>query len=148
MSESLYGKYEKRIDAKGRLSIPKRVRDLVFPVKSSEVFIVTLDRILQIFTPRAFEAIDGQIQSKSPLNRKAREFQRLWGALVSPVTCDSEGRIKLTEDQKRYASIESEVTIIGAWNRLEIWSSEKYRTEFDASDEKFVEMADELNFLD
>ena len=148
MCQSLYGNHEKRIDAKGRLNIPKRLRDRVFSVENGEVFIVTLDGILQIFSPEAFAEIDRQIQSKSPLNKKAREFQRLWGAMVSPIVCDSEGRIKLTDNQKRYASIDRDVTIIGAWNRLEIWSREKYLQEFVANEEKFSEMADELNFLE
>ena len=148
MCNSLYGKFDKRIDAKGRLSIPKKLREIVFKGNASQVFVVTLDKILQIFTPEAFAQIDRQIQSKSPLNRKAREFQRLWGAMVSPVTCDAEGRVKLTDYHKRYAGIDSDVVIIGAWNRLEIWSRDKYDAEFDASEEKFADMADELNFLD
>ena len=148
MCNSLYGKHEKRIDAKGRLSIPKKLREVVFKGNTSQVFVVTLDKILQIFTPEAFAQIDQQIQSKSPLNRKAREFQRLWGAMVSPVTCDAEGRVKITDYHKRYAGISCDVVIIGAWNRLEIWSREKYDAEFDASEEKFADMADELNFLD
>lgn len=148
MTETMYGKYEKRIDAKGRLSIPKKLRDQVFPVSESEVFLVTMDGILQVFTPGAFQSIDRQIQSKSPLNRKAREFQRLWGAMVSPVACDAEGRIKLSDHHKRYAAIDRDVVIIGAWNRLEIWSKAKFEAEFDASEEKLAEMADELNFLD
>lgn len=148
MCQSLYGNHEKRIDAKGRLSIPKRLREQVFSVEKDQVFIVTLDGILQIFSPEAFAQINRQIQSKSPLNRKAREFQRLWGAMVSPIACDSEGRIKLSEHHKRYASIDRDVTIIGAWNRLEIWSREKYQADFITNEETFSEMADELNFLE
>ncbi|HPQ40290.1 MAG TPA: division/cell wall cluster transcriptional repressor MraZ [bacterium] len=148
MTETLYGKHEKRIDAKGRLSIPKKLRNQVFSESETEVFLVTMDGILQIFTPDAFQSIDRQIQSKSPLNRKAREFQRLWGALVSPVSCDAEGRIKLSDAHRQYASIDRDVVIIGAWNRLEIWSKKTFEAKFDASEEKLAAMADELNFLD
>ncbi|MBN1295916.1 hypothetical protein JXA80_03990 [bacterium] len=151
MVEALYGTYNKRIDAKGRLSIPKRIREQIFADSDAEVLVVTMDGILQIFTPGAFDVISRQIQGKSPLNKKAREFQRLWGVLVSPVTCDAEGRIKLTESQKAYAGIEQDVVLIGAWNRLEIWSPVKHAAQFvssEASESRFSEIADELNFLE
>lgn len=148
MTASLYGTFEKRIDAKGRLSIPKAFRDVLFQSSDWEVFLVSLDGLLMVFTPDAFDRIDRQIRDKSPLNRKAREFQRIWGSIVSPLTWDHEGRIKLTDLQKRYAGIDRDVVLIGAWNRLEIWSREKYESGFRADDQKFAEMSDDLNFLD
>ncbi len=148
MAGSLYGKYEKRIDAKGRLSIPKIFRDELSIPAGGELFLVSMDGLLMVFTSTTFDSIDRQIRDKSPLNRKAREFQRIWGSIVSPLTWDLEGRIKLTDLQKKYAQIDRDVVLIGAWNRLEIWSREKFSSEFRPDDEKFSEMADDLNFLD
>ncbi|MBN1878960.1 hypothetical protein JW823_02525 [bacterium] len=148
MSGSLYGKYEKSIDAKGRLNIPKVFRDELFKQEGGDIFLVTMDKVLMVFTESTFDTIDRQIRDKSPLSRKAREFQRIWGSIVTPLTWDLEGRIKLTEWQKRYAGIDRDVVLIGAWNRLEIWSREKFELEFRADDQKFSDMADELNFLD
>ena len=148
MSGSLYGKHEKRIDAKGRLNIPKIFRDELFLPEGGDAFLVSLDGILMVFTGPTFDLIDAQIRNKSPLNRRAREFQRIWGSIISPLSWDLQGRIKLSEMQKKYAGIDRDVVLIGAWNRLEIWSREKFESDFKPDDEKFSVMADELNFLD
>lgn len=148
MSGSLYGEHQKHVDAKGRLSIPKGFRDALGAPDKPFLFLVMLDGILSVFTPSAFNAIDQQIQSNSPLNRKARELQRLWGSMVAPIAWDSAGRITLTDVQKNYAGIKRDVVIIGARNRLEIWSREKHERDFRQDDQRFSDIADELNGLD
>ncbi len=144
MSGSLFGTHQKQVDAKGRLSIPKSFRDALETNKQPFAFLVMLDGILSIFTESAFNFIDQQIQNQSPLNRKARELQRLWGSMVTPISWDSTGRITLTELQKYYAGIDREVVLIGARNRLEIWSRKKHEHDFRQNDQRFSEIADEL----
>lgn len=63
--------------------------------------------------------------------------------MVTPVAWDSTGRITLTDLQKDYAGIDHDVVLIGARNRLEIWSRKKYEQDFRQEDQRFSEIADD-----
>jgi MraZ protein len=143
----LFGSVEKRIDAKGRLSIPKSFREYLRFSDDQELYIVMIDGVLTVFTPHYFDVFNRQVQSKSLLSKKARELQRLWGLRVSPLSWDTAGRIKLTPQQKRYAGIQHNVVLVGSSNRMEIWSQERHDVTKVLNDQYFDELSQELDSL-
>lgn len=145
MSKSLFGAVQKHIDAKGRISIPKSFRNYLKTSEDQELYIVMIDGVLTVFTPHYFDMVNHQIQSKSLLNKKVRELQRLWGMRVSPLTWDSAGRIKLTPLQKSYAGIDHDVVLVGLNNRMEIWAQDKFSINQKMHDEHFNNLTDELD---
>ncbi len=123
---ALTGITEKRIDSKGRLSIPVRMRRGVSPDETGEVIVLKLDGCLQIYPILDWVELQSRIEELSPFQQQTRRLQRLWGMNADQLAMDGEGRLTLTREQKEYADITGIVVLIGAINRIEIWSRDKW----------------------
>ncbi len=143
---SFTGIIKKRIDAKGRLSIPKKLRDQLMPDSQGEVMLLMIDGCLELYPARMWRHIQEKMENLSPFDQRTRRLQRFWGMRTDEVSMDSEGRISLTRDQKQYAGISDEVAIIGAMNKVEIWGIEKYRELIEREPDVEV-MANEIALL-
>ncbi|MBN1551221.1 hypothetical protein JW979_07120 [bacterium] len=124
---TLGGKFLKQIDSKGRLSIPKKLRDAIAE-NGDEIVIMKLDGCLQLLSTKHWVNLQERIEHLSPFDERTRFLQRFWGMQMETASIDSEGRIILTSDQKIYAGINKDVVIVGAINKLELWAAEKLET--------------------
>ena len=125
---ALNGLSERQIDAKGRLSLPKKMRRLLLGTDSADIIVLKMDDCLQIYPAESWEHIQSKITGLSPFNAKTRILQRLWGMSSDTMSLDSEGRISLTSEQKEFAGIKEQVVVIGAINKIEIWSKKRWDT--------------------
>jgi transcriptional regulator MraZ len=140
----LTGVTKKQIDSKGRLNVPKKLRMLFDGQSSSGVTILKIDGCLQIYPQVMWAKLQESIENLSPFAERTRKLQRFWGMRSDQVTIDSEGRISLTKDQKDYAGIDRDVVIVGAINKVEIWSPETWiKAAGDAP--ALEELADEMS---
>ena len=127
----LTGVKEKRIDSKGRLSIPKKLRSVLSVEVESEFMVLKLDGCLQAYPLRYWSYLQDRIERLSPFQDRTRRLQRLWGMNADRMSLDGEGRITLREDQKDYAGITQDVVLIGAINKVEIWAPVRWRKMVD-----------------
>lgn len=121
---SLTGVTQKRIDSKGRLSVPKKLRDLLVNGVDDEITVLKLDGCIQLYPRRTWAEIRGKIEELSPFDQRTRKLQRFWGMNSDCLIMDNEGRITLSRDQKVYAGIKRDVILVGAINKVEIWELE------------------------
>ena len=120
-----FGEYEHSIDAKGRVIIPAKLRDAL-----GEQFIITkgLDECLFVYPLDQWEAFQEKLQAL-PLNQpSARAFVRFFFSGATEAELDKQGRVMLPANLREYGSLEKEIVITGAGNRLEIWDKEKWET--------------------
>ncbi len=114
-----YGEYGQALDASGRMIVPPPFRaDL------AQGLVVTrgLDGCLFIYPAAEWERVAGAI-STLPLTRGvARGLMRLILGGASALTLDGRGGLVLPEALRRYASLDTGAVIVGAGDRLEIWS--------------------------
>ena len=77
------GEYNHTIDAKGRLIIPSKFRDLL-----GDEFVLTkgLDGCLSIYPMDEWEAFEMKLRALPLTNKKARTFSRFFGA--GATTCE------------------------------------------------------------
>ena len=117
------GEYNHIIDAKGRLIIPARFRELL-----GEEFILTkgLDGCLSIYPMDAWEAFETKLRALPLTNKNARTFTRFFVAGATNCELDRQGRILVPQTLREFASLEKEVVLTGNLNRIEIWSKEKW----------------------
>ena len=110
MSRCLSGEYEHKLDAKGRLIMPLKIRS-----ELGESFMVTkgIDCCLYVYGMTEWEEFVEKLNKLPMTNRTARAFKR--GFLAGAVKCepDAQGRILLTPKQREYAHIDKEVYVIG-----------------------------------
>lgn len=77
----------------------------------------------------------------------ARSFLRLMFAGAVEAELDQLGRILVPDYLKSYAGLKQKVTIVGVYDRLEIWDSERwenYRGEVEKNTDMIAEKLGEL----
>ncbi len=117
------GEYSHAIDAKGRLSMPSKFRDLL-----GEQFVVTkgFDRCLFVFATDGWDQFESKLQSLPMDKIEARQLARFFIAGAIDAETDKQGRILLPANLLNYAGITKEAVVAGVGNRAEIWSRENW----------------------
>jgi MraZ protein len=114
------GQYSHTIDSKGRLTIPARFRDAL---ESGAYVIQGFERNLLVYTTESFERLAQKASTLSTTDPEARAVRRVIFGGASEVQLDSSGRILLPPFLREYAELDGEITIVGAGQYFELWSS-------------------------
>ena len=144
----LTGMYDGKIDDKGRLSLPARLRTAL--TSESVVILPGLDENhLMLMTPDYFENQFCKQILSTPLALMDREKRQLVRKLISPaqyVEIDSAGRIGIPPRSRSIASLslKSPVLLVGTGYAVEIWNPEKYDEEEGADDISISDLAQKI----
>ena len=112
------GRFEHSVDNKGRVAVPARFRDRL----SGELIITRgNDRCLYLFTQSAWEPLAERLNSLPTGDENARNMRRAIFSAAEPVELDKQGRVIIPDHLRHYASISTNVAIIGVGNYVEIW---------------------------
>ena len=137
----LMGEYRHNIDDKKRLVIPSKFRS-----ELGNEFILTrgLDKCLFIYSKHEWNKIVDKLKSLPFTQRDARNFTRFFLSGATVCEIDQSGRISITSPLIEYADITKECVIIGANDRLEIWSKESWETFMADNIDNFSDIAENL----
>ena len=115
----LIGEYEHTIDAKGRLSMPSKLRR-----DMGEAFIVTkgLDGCLFAFSQDEWKNFETKLKSLPLSDKNARNFVRFFLAGATECEIDKQGRFLIPSNLREAGKLGKEAIIIGVGTRLEIWN--------------------------
>lgn len=125
MSRSFCGEYQCSADAKGRLLIPSKLREL-FPEGEAMVLVRSLDHCISIYTEEKWRFFEEKIASLP--ETESREVRRFFYASMQYADPDNQGRVLLPVSLRSFAQIEKNVVVIGCGDHLEIWDEESYGT--------------------
>ena len=125
------GEYNHTIDAKGRLIIPSKFRELL-----GEEFVLTkgLDGCLSIYPMDEWKAFEEKLRALPLTNKNARTFTRFFVAGATNCELDKQGRILVPQTVRDFAGLEKDVVLTGNLNRIEVWSKEKWSENCDYDD--------------
>lgn len=137
----LMGEYHHNIDEKGRLIIPSKFRNDL-----GEKFIITrgLDKCLFVYSEEEWNKLIAKLKTLPFTNKDARNFTRFFlsGATVNEF--DRQGRINISSSLVSYANLTKECVIIGANDRLEIWSEELWDNFIESNEDNLSDIAENL----
>lgn len=114
------------LDAKGRLGIPTRYRELLNKHCNGEM-VVTIDteeKCLLIYPRPEWEDIQRKVEALPSFNTAARRVQRLLIGHATDIPIDGSGRVLLTSPLRDYALLDKKAVLLGQGNKLELWSEE------------------------
>ena len=137
------GEYRHTLDAKGRVSVPSKLRD-----ELGDRFTVTkgLDHCLAIYPESEWKVLEDKIRAL-PMS-KSRDLQRFFFSAAFDAELDSQGRILLPANLRAFAGLGKEVVVIGAANHAEIWDAARWDGYNEEIDDARIESAmEELGFL-
>ena len=130
------------MDEKGRVIIPLRFRN-----ELGTTFVITkgLDKCLFVFREDEFAEMEKKLQTQPALDRHTIRLQRWFSAEALETQVDNQGRVAIPGNLRDFAGIQDDVAIVGAGNRIEIWSQQGWDAfNADLTDEDIIESAQEV----
>jgi MraZ protein len=141
----LTGEFRHALDDRNRIAIPVRFRPRL---AAGATLARWLDGCLALFPADEWEELAGKLRSLPTTNPAARSFGRFMSSGAVEVELDRQGRILVPQYLRDYAGLEpGEVMVVGALNRLEVWSPrrwETYRAQIENAPEALAEHLAEL----
>lgn len=138
------GEYSHTIDPKKRLALPSKFRG---ELGSKVVVTRGLDTCLFVYPMKVWEEIAAKLGSMPVGESGTRSFTRMMLAGAADVDLDSQGRILLPEYLKADGGLKKDVTIVGLYNRLEIWDTAKWNKYKSLAEKNTGKIAEELGKL-
>jgi MraZ protein len=116
------GEFLHSLDPKGRLILPARFRDLL-----AEAYVTSqMDGCLALWTPAEFHFRAEEMKDRAKGSPVERNMARVFFAGAQEANPDKQGRIAIPPSLRRFAALESQVVVTGAWDHVEIWDSAKW----------------------
>ena len=119
MSKCLTGEYEHRLDTKGRLIMPSKLRE-----ELGCTFMITkgLDNCLYVYPNDEWQQFADKLNQLPMTNKSARQFKRFFNSGAVKCETDAQGRVIIPQTLRTFANIEKDVVIIGNGEKAEIWN--------------------------
>ena len=139
------GMYDYSVDNKGRISIPLKMRKNLSP-GANDTFVATrgFEKCIAIYPLDQWENIEKKLGSLNSFKEKDRLFQRSFLMYASNQELDSQSRISLPKNLLDYASIKSEVKIVGVGERIEVWDPVLFDKYMNLPEEDFEKIAEQV----
>ena len=136
----LMGEYNHTIDAKGRLIVPAKFREVL-----GDEFVVT--KGLFVYPNDEWQKFEEKLQTLPLTNKNARQFTRFFLAGAASVEVDKQGRILLPSVLREFAGLEKDVVLVGVASRIEIWSKDRWLQSISTYDDDMDEVAANMESL-
>jgi len=138
---NLIGQYEGAVGEKGRIALPKKVRQ-----ELGEKIIITygFEHSLIVVSENNWTKLVSELKDSSLFASNARDTKRfLFGGAVS-LALDKQGRFVLPEYLRKYAQIENEVVFLGLSSYAELWDKNRYEKHSKALEGEIEKIAESL----
>lgn len=119
----LTGTFERNIDEKLRLAVPKPFKDSFGVKGTDELFLAPGNEgCLSIYSTEGFERFAHRLANVSPGRANVRNFLRLFYARAERVVLDKQSRIRIPDRLMKHAGLQREVVLLGVNDHAEIWN--------------------------
>ena len=118
-----------KIDAKGRIIIPTRFREVIKANGDDGVTISRMDSCLVAFPFNKWHEIETKILSMAEKSAKMRRFRRVFIGGAFECNCDKQDRILIPQNLREYAEFEKDIVLVGVLDHFEVWSRKSWDRE-------------------
>ena len=139
-----FGEYRHNLDAKGRLSIPAKLRA---QCPGSVYVTIGKDGCLNVYNEEGWQNYYAKLSKLKQNKKSARAFLRLVTSRVSECEFDKMGRINIPALLREHSHLEKSCVIVGSGDHMEIWNEDAWDQYIDANNDDFdslSEMLDEM----
>lgn len=143
---NLIGTYECKIDAKGRLLLPAKLRKQLLPFME-EGFVLkraVFQSCLELYPMQEWSELMKKVNGLNRFKKKNNDFIRRFTAGVKMIEVDSNGRLLVPKDLYNFAGLEKEIVLSAAINIIEVWDKNKYEKAIDEAADDFADLAEEV----
>ncbi len=136
------GEYQHTLDAKGRVSLPRKFRD---EIGSRIVVSKGLEHCLYVYAADGYKEFLESLLSASDFDRNSRAVRRHFTAGASEVEIDSAGRVAIAPTLREFAGLTREVVVAGVADHVEIWDAAAWAAYESANAPTIEDAAEELS---
>jgi MraZ protein len=121
------GEFECKLDAKGRLVLPARLKSNLPDEAGHEVTLVRgMDPCIEMYSMVEYNKLYSKFAGLNSFNPETRMLQRTFFRGVNQVELDGSGRLLVPKTMMSYASLDKDAILVGMGNKIEIWNPEVY----------------------
>ena len=138
------GRSKHILDAKGRLAIPARFKEVLTQRGDDCLVLTNYSECLLAFTLEDWQVIEQKFANMSFLDQSATKLMRYFisGAQECPL---KQGRITIPPDLREVAELKKDVALVGRLKTFEIWDQEKWDVEFRDAQSRFPDDSQKLH---
>ena len=137
-----FGSFAHSLDEKGRLIIPRKMRDVL----GFKVYIMKgFDGSLSIYTVERYQKLVEEFNKLSFTQQRNRDYLRVQFASTYEMDVDKLGRLQLPTALLNKFNISRNVIVLGIGDHIEIWDAKKYEEYESGIFENFEKNAEAIN---
>jgi MraZ protein len=134
--------YECKIDAKGRLVLPAKIKANLPESSGNEIVVRRgFEPCLIIYPMVEYKKIYSKIAGLSEFNEEYRKLQRNFFRGSSVVELDNSGRLLIPKLMLGYAQLEKDAVVVGMGNKVEIWNPALFEQHLISDPTEFSKLA-------
>ena len=135
------GEYHHNLDSKGRVVMPSKFRE-----KLQNEFVIArgIEKCLYVYTLEDWNKLVQKLNTLSFTKKDTRIFIRAFFSGATTCETDMQGRATIPSSLISYASINKEITIIGASDHIEIWDKDMFDTFLMENEDNLSNIAENL----
>lgn len=139
------GTYTHAVDHKGRVNVPTKFRKHI-ATDLDEALIVTrgVDDCLTAYPYDDWERVRNSLEALPKTQKNVRIYVRELLSKATAVSIDRQGRIALPKVLLDFASIGSEILMLGNLGHFELWDPATYKRTMDDESQTFEEIAESI----
>jgi MraZ protein len=133
------------VDAKGRASIPSKMRKNLEP-EARRTFVVTrgIEKCLYAYPLDEWHRMEDSIRSLSSANEKDRFFARTLMQWSEEIQLDSQFRLLIPKSLLDFAEISKEVFFIGVLDHIELWKPAHFKKYIESRKETYEKIVEQV----
>jgi len=136
------GEFSHTLDDKGRVVMPRKFRP---GLDKGCVITKGQDRCLYVFPMERWDVEAARVLKLPRTDRRARNFSRSFFAAATDQQLDKQGRVQIPEPLRSYAGLEKDVTVVGAADHVQLWSSTAWLEAAAEADEYYAGIEEVLS---
>jgi len=134
--------YECKIDAKGRMMLPSKIKANLPEASGNELVIRRgFEPCLILYPMVEFKKIYAKIAGLSEFNEENRKLQRNFFRGSATVELDGTGRFLIPKLMMNYGGLKKDAILVGMGNKVEIWNPEEYEKHLINDPSEFSQLA-------
>jgi division/cell wall cluster transcriptional repressor MraZ len=135
----LVGRFDHALDPKKRFTIPAGWRELMGSPAYVYVFPDPKEKCLNLLPPAEMEGRLRKLRQRALFDKGTSLALRVFGEYSEQVSLDVQGRIRIKDKLLKFAMLDETVAMIGALDRVQLWSPALVPEEKDVDQVKLAD---------
>ena len=129
------GRFEHNVDAKGRVSLPAKYRDILSSNYNDRLVITNYDSCLIAYPYDEWVTLEENFRQYSIMQEDVEVFMHYFISGATECTIDKLGRILIPPILRKHAGLEREIVFVGMITRIQIWDKQRWEQKFQKAQE-------------